>query len=64
MNVNLSGILAWGHIGDPEQGWRDDSRGGGDQALGALEEKGPQVYQGAQLHLYNYCNCWKTVQGR
>ena len=39
------------------QGWRNDSRGGGDQALGALEEKGPQVYQGAQNHLYNYCSC-------
>ena len=30
--------------------------------LGAPEEKGPQVSQRAQNHLYNYCNCWKIVQ--
>ena len=29
----------------------------GDQASGALQEKGPQVSQRAQNHLYNYCNC-------
>ena len=34
----------------------------GDQALGALEEKGPQVYHGDQNHPYNYRSCWKTVQ--
>ena len=39
------------------QGWRNDSRGGGNQALGALEEKGPQVYQRAQNHLYKYYSC-------
>ena len=44
------------------QGWRNDSRGGGDYSLGALEEKGPQVSQRAQNHLYNYCNCSKTVK--
>ena len=36
--------------------------GGGDWALGALEDKGPQVSQRAQNHLYNYCNCWKTAE--
>ena len=34
----------------------------GGLGLGALEEKGPHVSQRAQNHLYNYCNCWKTVQ--
>ena len=45
----------------PNQGWRHDSRGGGNWASGALEEKGPRVSQRAQNHLYNYCNC-STVQ--
>ena len=32
-------------------------RGVGGLGLGALEEKGPQVFQRAQNHLYNYCSC-------
>ena len=35
----LPGWTASGSAGD--QGWRNDSRGGGDKALGALEVKGP-----------------------
>ena len=29
----------------------------GTRPWGAPEEKGPQVSQRAQNHLYNYCNC-------
>ena len=43
------------------QGWRNDSRGGGTRPWGP-QEKGPQVSHRAQSRLYNYCNCWKTVQ--
>ena len=47
-----------GHITYLHQGWRNDSRGEGDYALGALEEKGPQVSQSIKArNLYNYCNC-------
>ena len=34
----------------------------GTEALGAPEEKGPEVSQRAQNHLPNYHNCWKTVK--
>ena len=54
--------------------WRDESRDYyfyyiiipevGGLGLVAPEEKGCQVSQRAQKHLYNYCNCWKKNSPR
>ena len=34
-----------------------DVGGGGGLGLGGPEEKGPQMSQRAQNHLYKYCSC-------